>query len=795
MNNPDQANVPPTLEGQKIVRDIMTRNPVTIPSGVTLALAAERMETLRISCLLVEGSGEIIGILTERDVIRALNQMIPTSHTVDTVMTRGVICIKETEERHAAYHIMALHGFRHLLVTDTEGEPTGVITETDFRKNYGIENFIGVLNVAKVMSQEYLGMRGDSLAMEASAEMQSRNISCVVVLEQRKPVGIVTERDMVRLFRLQKLDSRLAEVMSEPVHSVTQDVLLTDAVTAMQTLQIRRFVVVDEIGRMVGILNEHDIVRHLEDEYIDMLQQLVIKQAQKLNDDKFRAVVNHLPHKIMVKDTDSVYVSCNESYARDLDIRPEDIVGKTDFEFFPKELAERYRADDRKVMSELATISIEEPYIKDGEQYWIHTTKAPLLDSRSNVNGVVVIFHDITQRKHTNEQLRRRSWALEALRCSGRALVFSETEAELLQSVCDAVTQQDMYVLAWFGWAEQNKEHSVRISTASGAARGYLDNFNISWGDDEFGNGPGGQAIRFGRTMVNNNLQENPDFSPWRQKAGDFGLQSSISLPVMVDERVAGALTVYSKEPEAFGDSEISLFEELASNLGFGIQSRRTREAYEESLQERAAQAVKLEKSLEETLIAVSATLEQRDPYTAGHQKHVADLAMNIGKEMGLDDNRLRGLHLAATVHDLGKIHIPAEILAKPGRLNAAEFALVKTHSEVGYKILSNIEFPWPIAEIIRQHHEYMDGSGYPNGLKGDDILLEARIVTIADIVESMSSDRPYRPSLDIDEAIREILAMRGSKLDCDAVDACLKVLASGKFLPNMLQDAAIDMN
>ncbi|MDO9270243.1 MAG: CBS domain-containing protein [Methylobacter sp.] len=781
------ANIPPMQGGQKIVRDIMTRNPVTVSVGLTLALAAERMETLRISCLLIEEAGKIIGILTERDVLRSLNQKIPITQTVDTVMTREVICIKETEERHAAYHTMALHGFRHLLVVDDEGKPTGVITETDFRKNYGIENFIGILNVARMMSQGYFGMRGDSLAMEASTEMQTRNISCVVVLEQRKPIGIVTERDMVRLFRLQKLDLRLAEVMTAPVHSVTPDMLLIDAVAKMQTLKIRRFVVVDESGDMIGILNEHDIVRHLEDEYIDMLQQLVIKQAQKLNDDKFRAVVNHLPHKIMVKNTNSVYVSCNDSYAHDLDIQPEDIEGKTDFDFFPRELAERYRADDRTVMSEQTIISIEEPYIKDGKQHWIHTTKIPMLDSQSNVNGVVVIFHDVTEEKRNAEKLKRRSWALEALRRSGRALVFSETEAELLQAVCDAITLQDIYVLAWFGWAEQNELHSVKITATSGTAHGYLDEFSVNWGHDKLGNGPTGRAIRSGRTMVNNNLSENPDFSPWQQKAKDFGIQSSVSLPVMVDERVAGVLTVYSKELSAFGDSEISLFEELASNLGFGIQSRRTRAAYEKSLQERAAQAIRLEKLLEDTLTTVAATLEQRDPYTAGHQTHVADLATNIGREMGFDENRLLGLHLAATVHDLGKIHIPAEILAKPGRLTAAEFGLVKTHPEVGYNILSKIDFPWPIAEVIRQHHEYLDGSGYPRGLKGDEILLEARIITVADIVESMSSDRPYRPALGIDVAMQEILTMRGSKLDSEVVNVCLKVIDSGKFLPNLL--------
>lgn len=786
MDNYTQADIFPMQDGQKKVRDIMTPNPVTAPAGITLALAAERMETLRISCLLIEEAGNIVGILTERDIIHALNRPIPGSDSVDTVMTRGVISIKETEDRYTAYRILALYGFRHLLVTNAEDKPVGVITETDFRKHCGIENLVGALNVARKMCQEYLGMPGDSLVMEASAEMQNRNIGCVVVLKDGKPIGVLTERDMVRLFRLQKRDVELAEVMSQPVHSVMPDMLLIDALAEMQALKVRRLPVVDQKGVMVGILDGHFVVHQPLDE-LQMLQKLVIEQARELNENIFNSVVNHLPQKIIVKDTASVYVSCNESYAEDLGIRLEEIEGKTDFDFFPPELAESYRADDRRVMSEQITISIEEPYIKDAEKRWIRTTKAPLLDKQDNVSGVAVIFHDITQERRTADRLKRRSWALEALRRSGRALIFSETEADLLQSVCEAMTIEDLYVLAWFGWAKQDEDRSVEIVASSGSGQRYLNDLKVSWGDNSLGQGPTGKAIRHGRTVVNNNALGNPAFSPWQQKAKAYNIHSSVSLPVMVDGTVVGALTVYSKEPEAFGDSEVSLFEELASNLGFGIQSRRTREAYDRSLQEKAAQAVKLEKLLEDTLMAVAATLEQRDPYTAGHQKHVADLAVSIGKEMGLDDNRLLGLHLAATVHDLGKIHIPAEILTKPGRLTAAEFGLIKTHPEVGYTILSKIDFPWPIAEIIRQHHEYLDGSGYPRGLKGDEILLEARIVTVADIVESMSSDRPYRPSLEIDAAMREIQAMRGTKLDSLVVDACLKVIAGGKFLPNML--------
>lgn len=154
---------------------------------------------------------------------------------------------------------------------------------------------------------------------------------------------------------------------------------------------------------------------------------------------------------------------------------------------------------------------------------------------------------------------------------------------------------------------------------------------------------------------------------------------------------------------------------------------------------------------------------------------------------MGLSPDRLEALNLAAIVHDIGKIEVPVEILTKPARLSRAEFALIKHHPEVGYQLLSRIDFPWPIADIIRQHHEYLDGSGYPRGLKGDEILTEARILTVADIVDSISSDRPYRPALGVEAAIEEIIRLKGIRLDPAVVDACLAVLARTRLEPHRM--------
>lgn len=182
------------------------------------------------------------------------------------------------------------------------------------------------------------------------------------------------------------------------------------------------------------------------------------------------------------------------------------------------------------------------------------------------------------------------------------------------------------------------------------------------------------------------------------------------------------------------------------------------------------------------TVQALAHTVETRDPYTAGHQQRVADLARTIATEMGLSADRIDGIRMAGVIHDIGKVAVPAEILSKPGRITAHEFGIIKTHSQVGYDILKDIEFPWPVADIVLQHQERIDGSGYPQGLKGDEILVEARILAVADVVEAMSSHRPYRAALGVDKALEEIVKNKGALYDSDVADACVRVFKEKGF-------------
>jgi PAS domain S-box-containing protein/putative nucleotidyltransferase with HDIG domain len=190
----------------------------------------------------------------------------------------------------------------------------------------------------------------------------------------------------------------------------------------------------------------------------------------------------------------------------------------------------------------------------------------------------------------------------------------------------------------------------------------------------------------------------------------------------------------------------------------------------------------KLQKTMEDSIYAISMITEARDAYTAGHQQRVTKLAVALAEEMGFPQDRVEGIKIAALTHDVGKINLPAEILSKPGRLSEIEFNLIKNHSQIGYDILKKIDFLWPVADIVLQHHEKVNGSGYPRGLKGDGILLEARIICVADVVEAMSSHRPYRPALGIDKALKEISQNKGILYDPEVVDTCIRLFKEKEF-------------
>jgi len=254
------------------------------------------------------------------------------------------------------------------------------------------------------------------------------------------------------------------------------------------------------------------------------------------------------------------------------------------------------------------------------------------------------------------------------------------------------------------------------------------------------------------------------------------GIKSLLLTPLVSSGSVIGCIGFDSLEEEKHWSDEIVYILKITGQI---FANALERKAYDDQLSESFQ---KMQKALEGTVQALSSIIEKKDPYTAGHQNRVAQLALAIGKELGLSEERLEDLRFASLLHDIGKIHVPAEILNKPYSLNKVEMGLIKTHPRIGYEILKSIDFPGPVPEIVLQHHERIDGSGYPDAISSKDILVEAQILGLSDVFESMSSKRPYRAALGIESALKEIEESSGILFAPAVVKACIKVFKERNF-------------
>ena len=418
----------------------------------------------------------------------------------------------------------------------------------------------------------------------------------------------------------------------------------------------------------------------------------------------------------------------------------------------------------------------------DGSVHWVDAHSNVICNEAGESVRVVGVLADITQRKLDVLALQRANRAMKTLSAGNEALVRATSESELLHEVCRVIVEQGGYRMASVGYRQNDPQKTIVPVAWAGVEHGYLTATKHTWADTEQGQRPIARALRSGKVEIARNVPDDPAFAPVKHLVAKSGYVSNLALPLLDGRKIIGALSIHAAEADAFDDAEVRLLQELAEDLAYGIITLRTREERDRIAHAHEHHEAILRKSLEDSIQAIAATVEMRDPYTSGHQKRVAELAVALAREMDLSEERIHGLHLAGVVHDLGKISVPAEILAKPGKLTPVEFMLIKGHAQAGYEILKDIDFPWPIATIVWQHHERLDGSGYPQGLKGDAILLESSIMAVADVVEAMGSHRPYRPTMGIEAALQEIERGRGIKYDPAVADACLKLFREGNY-------------
>ncbi len=848
------------------------------------------------------------------------------------------------------------------------------------------------------------------------------------------------------------------------------------------------------------------------------------EEALRESEAKYRHLLENIPQKIFYKDRNSVYVAVNHSYARDFHIAPGDFVGRTDYDFFSRELADKYRADDKRIIQTRTVEELDEQYLKNGEEFSVHTVKTPVLDDEGNVIGILGIFWDITERKRAEEEIQQRTAQLEALRQMGLELASELDLDALLRSIVSRAIELlggasggiDLYrperdSLEWTAaigpnlappgavihrgegvsgrvWAtgepvivDDYPHWEGRAASWEGIPVTAIVGAPVRWGGEFLGSlivhadpprtfspadaellslfatqaaiaiqnarlyeetrrraleqetvsriayalntldvreafpvlleelwsltgcdvarlavldetgehfiitdlkspflppvppnlgglGSGGDVVplssttalesfELGRPHLTADLSTETDF-PFEQALYQAGLRSRVALPLLSGGEVFGALNLGSNHTSHFRESQLPILQQIADAVALAVENsllfqaereqRELAEALEEAaaavsstlepdqvldrileqvervvagdafnvmlvedgvarvvrsrgyehlgveeqiarfstpvvelpslvhmiqtrepvaipdtstdpewiplegwewahayvgaliqvggvtvgtlsvdgtrpgqfgpadahrlaaFADHAAAAVEnarlfkqaqqeiaerkraegelqrsleqVRKSFEGTIEVLVSTIGIRDPYTAGHQRQVARLACTIASEMGLPEEQIKGLRMAGMVHDIGKISIPVEILSKPGQLRNFEWGMIYAHPKIGYDILKTVEFPWPVAQIVFQHHERLDGSGYPRGLSDDDILLEARIMAVADVVVAMSSHRPYRSARGLADALEEISQNKGVLYDAGAVDVCLKLFAEKRF-------------
>jgi len=371
--------------------------------------------------------------------------------------------------------------------------------------------------------------------------------------------------------------------------------------------------------------------------------------------------------------------------------------------------------------------------------------------------GVVSWSIDITD-KIEMDRLRQLNAAI------NRNVVTASDETTFLQQTCDTLVKEGGFTIA-------------RVVVASTIDQGQLEEIAASGATDFFNKGmtpwltdsprdlnPTGTALRTGLIQVANDLAHDPRTEPWHEREKRFDLASSIAIPLVLGDRRA-ILNVLSDHTFAFDDKTIERLEEIAGEIGFAADHIRS--------------VRQLAMAFDGTLSALATMTESRDPYTAGHQNNVGMLGAEIARCLGLDGPMVALVNQCGLVHDIGKIAVPAEILSRPGALSHTEFELVKTHTSVGFEILSKASLPWPIAEVALQHHERIDGSGYPQGLKGDEISTPSKIIAVSDVVEAIMHNRPYRQALGVDVALDEITRGAGTKYDAQIVEACVEAIPS----------------
>lgn len=454
----------------------------------------------------------------------------------------------------------------------------------------------------------------------------------------------------------------------------------------------------------------------------DITEQENGRKAFQKNEEILQLFIQHAPVALAMFDRDMRYLAVSHRWLSDYGLENKDVLGCSHYEIFP-EIPDAWKAGHRKALKG-AVIRKEEDLFRrgDGRQQWINWEVVPWHESTGEIGGIILFTEDVTRKRDYLDEIDERETRY-------RAILETTTE----------------------GFMELGKDgRLIEVNSAFAELTGYTRDELIGMPVSELDVNEGPEEAA---AHIQKIIETGHDRFETQLRTKDGGVW-----------------------PVEVAVNYVPSHDDLYFAFVLDISKRKKAENQTQSYVKR------LEASMEGTLLVVANMVEQRDPYTAGHERRVGIIASDIAKQMGWSEDKCRILRLAGLVHDIGKIGVPTEILAKPTRLSSLEFQLVQTHVERGYEILKDADIPAAVAEIIRQHHERMDGSGYPRGLTGEEILPEARVLAVADVLESMASHRPYRPALGLPAALKEIADHRSDKFDTEVVEALFELIIQKQY-------------
>lgn len=611
-----------------------------------------------------------------------------------------------------------------------------------------------MLTLADIFTADVITVSPDARISETFKLMRNNNISCILASKENRPVGIITERDIVKYIAQQNghsSDSMVSEIMSSPVITATKAMPIFEAYNMLSQKCVRHLAVVDHSASLIGVVTLSNIVEHLSDDSFVETKRV----AQVMSKVVFTVSRDHNVRQTLVQMAEKS-MSCIVVAE---DNKPVGIVTERDVSRLHVKHTELIKITVGEVMStsvQTVTNDTELPVaiaiMKRGK-----VRRLVVVDSGGNVEGIAT-----------------------------QSDILKGLEGKYIHALNEIIKEKDHVI--------QDTSRDLDVKTA------YLDNILSSSIDcgiiaSDLNNmvvyfNPGAEMIFgvnageiIGRNIMSLHGHDNATLGRIHKVLKTISNGDRTSF--LIEREQDGTKKFISARASGIIDKQNKLagyflmINDITDRKRAEEELRKAHIDLERRVDERTRE---LAKAMNGSIEAIALTVEMRDPYTSGHQRRVAHLAAAIAEKLGIASEKVEGVHMAGLLHDIGKIKVPSGILSYPGQLSDAEFAIIKPHPVIGYNILKGIDFPWPLADIVLQHHERLDGSGYPLGIKGNAILQQAKILSVADVVEAMSSHRPYRPSLGIERAIGEITSKKGRFYDPDAVDACVALFKEEQY-------------